>query len=274
MEVSILQHAKDKSPRRLTVDELVSQMRSASWPEGYQPLAVFSAVVEGGLQRKNVRWLTGLSIARLGYRNEECGMRSVELKVQDDPHTRLCWTDQSGGVYVVFEYELNDGYGKEQQMRYYSRLQHFGMDYYAHLTDCEADRTLVGVTKTVPLCHAPDVYYNAEAMVFHATDISGKPPEKQGGSTEKNAKPSEIRAWLDGRVKLRRNVVTGREEYSEYLGADTNDIWFDVWKPVDDVWLNTQWMEMAYDAMIKRRQSSTSSEQADMPNQPDTPDVF
>ena len=251
MEVSILQHAKDKSPRQVTVDELVSQMRSASWPEGYQPLAVFSAVVEGGLQKKNVRWLTGLSIARLGYRNEECGMRSVELKVQDDPHTRLCWTDQSGGMYVVFEYELNDGYGKEQQMRYYSRLQHFGMDYYARLTDCEADRTLVGVTKTVPLCHAPDVYYNAEAMVFHATDISGKPPEKQGGSTEKNAKPSEIRAWLDGRVKLRRNVVTGREEYSEYLGADTNDIWFDVWKPVDDVWLNTQWMEMADEHPVK-----------------------
>ena len=190
MEVSILQHAKDKSPRRLTVDELVSQMRGDSWPAGYQPLAVIGAVVEGGLQRKNIRWLTGLSIVRLGYRNEECGMRSVELKVQDDPHTRLCWTDQSGGVYVVYEYELNDGYGREQQIRYYGRVQHFGMDYYARLTGCEADRTLVGVTRAVPLCHAPDVYYNAEAMIFHATDISCKPPEKQGGGGEKNAKPA------------------------------------------------------------------------------------
>ena len=237
MELSILQHAKDKSPQRLTVDELVSQMRGDSWPAGYQPLAVIGAVVEGGLQRKNIRWLTGLSIARLGYRNEECGMRSVELKVQDDPHTRLCWTDQSGGVFVVYEYELNDGYGREQQIRYYGRVQHFGMDYYARLTGCEADRTLVGVTRAVPLCHA--------------TDISGKPPEKQGGGGEKNAKPGEIRAWLDGRVKLRRNMVTGREEYSEYLGADTNDIWFDVWKPVDDVWLNTQWMEMSDERTVK-----------------------
>lgn len=79
MEVSILQHAKDKSPRQVVIDELVSQMRSASWPEGYQPLAVFSAVVEGGLQKKNVRWLTGLSIARLGYRNEKLGMRNEKL---------------------------------------------------------------------------------------------------------------------------------------------------------------------------------------------------
>jgi hypothetical protein len=256
MEVSLLQHAKDKAPQRVTVDELVEQLKNDSWPTGYQPLALFGAVVEGGLQKKNVRWLTGLAVARLGLGSDQLKVISDQLKViservRDDPHTRLCWTDQSGGVYVVYEYELNDGYGKEQQIRYYGKVQHFGMDYYAQLTDCEADRTLVGVTKPVALCRAPDVYYNAEAMVFHATDISGKPPEKQGGSGEKNAKPGEIRAWLDSRVKLRRNVVTGREEYSEYLGADTNDIWFDVWKPVDDVWLNTQWMEMTDEHTVR-----------------------
>ena len=263
MELSIIQHAKDKAPRQVTVDELVSQMRSASWPAGYQPLVVVGAVVEGGLQKKNVRWLTGLAVVKLRIKSEELRIKSEELRikseelrgkselVRDDPHTRLCWTDQSGGMFVVFEYELNDGFGKEQQIRYYGKVQHFGMEYYARLTGCEADRTLVGVTKPVPLCHAPDAYYNAEAMVFHATDISGKPPEKQGGVSEKNAKPCEIRAWLDGRVKLRRNMVTGREEYSEYLGADTNDIWFDVWKPVDDVWLNTQWMKMADEHPVK-----------------------
>ena len=53
--------------------------------------------------------------------------------VRDDPHTRLCWTDQSGGMFVVFEYELNDGFGKEQQIRYYGKVQHFGMEYYARL---------------------------------------------------------------------------------------------------------------------------------------------
>ena len=70
MEVSILQHAKDKAPRQVAVDELVSQMRSASWLEGYQPLAVFSAVVEGGLQKKNVRWLTGMAVVKLRIKRE------------------------------------------------------------------------------------------------------------------------------------------------------------------------------------------------------------
>ena len=196
MEVSLLQHAKDKSPHRVTVDKLVSQMRSASWPAGYKPLLVVGAVVEGGLQKKNVRWLTGLSVARIGHGSDKLKVisdKSVQ-QVRDDPHTRLCWTDQSGDMYVVYEYELNEGFGKEQQIRYYGRVQHFGMEYYARLTGCEADRTLVGVTKPVPLCHTPDVYYNAEAMIFHATDISGKPPEKQGGGGEKNAKPGEIKA--------------------------------------------------------------------------------
>ena len=242
MEVSILQHAKDKDPRQVTLDEVVRQIRGDQWPAGYEPLVVIGAVIQGGLQKKNVRWLSGLCVTHI---------QADSQQVRDDPHTKLCFSDQNGGMYVVYEYELNDGYGKEQQMRYYSRVQHFGMEYYARLTDCEADRMLVGITKPVPLCHDPNMYYNAESMAFHADDISGKPPEKQSNGHEKYAKPSEIKAWLDARVKLRRNVVTGREEYSEYLGADTNDIWFDVWKPVDDVWLNTKWMEMSDELTVK-----------------------
>ena len=242
MELSLLQHAKDKAPRQVTLDEVVELMRDGQWPPGYEPQLIVSAVVQGGLQKKNVRWLTGLCITHI---------RGDGRQVRDDPHTRLCWSSQSGGMYVVYEYELDDHYGKEQQMRYYSRVQHFGMDYYARLADCEADHTLVGATKPVPLCHDADVYYNPEAMAFHAADVSGKPPERQGGGSEKYAKPGDIKAWLDARVKLRRNVVTGREEYSEYLGADTNDIWFDVWRPVDDVWLNTKWMEMDDELSVK-----------------------
>ena len=256
MEVSLLQHAKDKDPRQVTLDEVVRQIKGDQWPAGYEPLVVIGAVIQGGLQKKNVRWLTGLSVILIGHGNEKLKVKSEKLAalkqtVCDDPHTKLCFSDQNGGMYVVYEYELNDGYGKEQQMRYYSRVQHFGMEYYARLTGCEADRMLVGITKPVPLCHDPNMYYNAESMAFHADDISGKPPEKQSNGHEKYAKPSEIKAWLDARVKLRRNVVTGREEYSEYLGADTNDIWFDVWKPVDDVWLNTKWMEMSDELTVK-----------------------
>ena len=80
MEVSIIQHAKDKAPRQVTVDELVSQMRSASWPAGYQPLVVAGAVVEGGLQKKNVRWLTGLAVVKLRIKSEELRIKREEVR--------------------------------------------------------------------------------------------------------------------------------------------------------------------------------------------------
>ena len=103
MELSILQHAKDKAPRQVTLDEMVRQIRGDQWPTGYEPLVVIGAVVAGGLQKKNVRWLTGLCVAHI---------QSGFQQVCDDPHTKLCWSDQNGGLYVVYEYELNDGYGK------------------------------------------------------------------------------------------------------------------------------------------------------------------
>ena len=238
----------------MALNEVVQMMKGDAWPAGYQPLAVVGAVVENGLQKKNIRWLNGLCVTYISSKKPDMmsdQSAAFRQKVADDPHTRMCFSDQSGGMYVVYEYELNDSYGKEQQARYYSRVQHFGMDYYARLTDCEADHTLVGVTKPIPLCRDPEVYYNAEALTFHADDISGKPPDKQGSGGDKWAKPSEIRAWLANRVKLRRNMMTGRVEYSDYLGASTDDIWFDVWKAVDDVWLNTKWMEMADEQPVK-----------------------
>ena len=223
MELSIIQHAKDKAPRQVTVDELVSQMRSASWPAGYQPLVVAGAVVEGGLQKKNVRWLTGLAVVKLRIKREELRIKREEVRgkmedVRDDLHTRLCWTDQSGGMFVVFEYELNDGFGKEQQIRYYGKVQHFGMEYYARLTGCEADRTLVGVTKPVPLCHAPDVYYNPTSMPFMSADIAGKGKNSEGvrerisNWEEKVMTLDEIDDHLNRLVELRRNLITDRLE--------------------------------------------------------------
>ena len=223
MEVSILQHAKDKAPRQVTVDEVVELIKGDSWPAGYQPLVVAGAVVEGGLQKKNVRWLTGLAVVKLRIKREELRIKREEVRgkmedVRDDLHTRLCWTDQSGGMFVVFEYELNDGFGKEQQIRYYGKVQHFGMEYYARLTGCEADRTLVGVTKPVPLCHAPDVYYNPTSMPFMSADIAGKGKNSEGvrerisNWEEKVMTLDEIDDHLNRLVELRRNLITDRLE--------------------------------------------------------------
>ena len=229
MDVSILQHSQDSSPQQVAVAEVVKLIQGSQWPPGYQPLLIAGSVVQGGRQRKNIRWLTGLCQAHI--------VGADRAKVQDDPHTRLCWTDQSGGVYVVFEYELNDGYGKEQQIRYYSRVFRWGCDYYERLTGGQADRTLVGVTKAVPLCHDPDVYYNEEAMIFHATDISGKPPDKKGDNGKPRATNQDIKQYLADHIHLRRNMVTSRVEYRDF---DTPD-----WLPIDDVRQNTLWDSMS-----------------------------
>ena len=38
MDVSILQHAKDKAPRQMALDEVVELIKGDAWPAGYQPL--------------------------------------------------------------------------------------------------------------------------------------------------------------------------------------------------------------------------------------------
>jgi hypothetical protein len=52
MDVSILQHAKDKAPRQMALDEVVELISGDAWPAGYQPLAVMASVVSGGVMRK------------------------------------------------------------------------------------------------------------------------------------------------------------------------------------------------------------------------------
>ena len=99
MDVSIIQHAKDKAPRQMALDEVVQMMKGDAWPAGYQPLAVMASVVSGGVMRKHIRWLTGLGV---------CTITNSRQKICDDPHTLLCYTDGCGGCYVAYKYELND----------------------------------------------------------------------------------------------------------------------------------------------------------------------
>jgi len=234
MDVTILQHSRDSSPQQVAVAEVVELIRSSQWPPGYQPLLIPAAVVQGGRQKKHIRWLSGLAVVRLcGGRRDECGVR-------DDPHTVLCWADQSGGLYVVYKYELSDGYRLEQQVRYYGRVFQWGCDYFERLTGGQADRTLVGPTRAVPLCHDIDVWYRdpIEAMPFLSTDIGGKSPDKTKSDNSKpRATNHDIKLFLADHIHLRRNMVTSRVEYRNFNTAD--------WLPIDDVRQNTLWDEMS-----------------------------
>ena len=54
MELSILQHAKDKAPRHVTLDEVVGQIRGDQWPAGYRPFLLIQGVYEGGCLQKQL----------------------------------------------------------------------------------------------------------------------------------------------------------------------------------------------------------------------------
>ena len=114
MDVSILQHAKDKAPRQMALDEVVELIRGDAWPAGYQPLAVMASVVSGGVMRKHIRWLTGLGVTHVTIENGQFTIDNLRKAVVDDLHTLLCYADGSGGCYVAYKYELNDGYSLDK----------------------------------------------------------------------------------------------------------------------------------------------------------------
>ena len=255
---------------------MVKLIQGSQWPPGYQPLLIPAAVVQGGRQHKHIRWLTGLSIARLGYGSEKLKVKSekflaepsgrstfgrlqgkkAERKVKSDPHTVLCWSDGDGALYVVYAYELNEGYHLKQQVRYYGHVFQWGCDYFERLTGCEADRTLVGPTRAVPLCHDPKVYYNGEAMPFLSKDIVGKEKNSEGvreripNWEEKVMTLDEIDANLRRLVELRRNVISDRleirwlrddiprglEPWTDFTKVDFNTLWRRMYriKPVNE----------------------------------------
>ena len=241
MDISVLQHAKDKAPRQMALDEVVELIRGDAWPTGYQPLAVMASVVSGGVMRKHIRWLTGLGIAHIRHLTRQ-------EAVTADNHTLLCYADGSGGCYVAYKYELNDGYSLDKQLRYYGRVQHWAADYYARLSSGEADRSCVGATKAVPLSRDPDVYYDDAAMPFMSADIDGADKSTEGlrertpSWAERVMTLDEIDEYLIKHVELRRNVITSRMEIRWF--ADDIPRGLEPWKEFTDYEFNKLWRRM------------------------------
>ena len=241
MDVSILQHAKDKAPRQMALDEVVELIRGDAWPAGYQPLAVMASVVSGGVMRKHIRWLTGVGIVHIRHLTRQ-------ETVTADNHTLLCYADGSGGCYVAYKYELNDGYSLDKQLRYYGRVQHWAADYYARLSSGEADRSCVGATKDVPLSRDPDVYYDDAAMPFMSADIDGADKNTEGlrertpSWAERVMTLDEIDDYLVKHVELRRNVITSRMEIRWF--ADDIPRGLEPWKEFTDYEFNKLWRRM------------------------------
>ncbi len=234
MDITLLQHSKDNQPGRTTVDEAARLIRGEGRPEGYQPLLVFAAVLDGGRQKKHVRWLTGLGVAHITQIGAD-GLAQARQAAADDLHTMLCFADdERQGLYVVYQIELLDSFSIDRQMKFHTKATLWAGRFYASLLKGEADRTVAGVTRPVPMCRDPEAYYNPSVLEFTSAEIRDKPPEdRTGGQSKDTATPREIRDFLSAEVVLRHNVVTGRVEYRR-LGTQG-------WQPLDDWALNTLW---------------------------------
>ena len=83
MELSILQHAKDTSPKAVGISEIVDLIRGDQWPPGYQPVLLVHPVLHHyscghlpselyslyGLQRKEVPFILGLREGSMGLKS-------------------------------------------------------------------------------------------------------------------------------------------------------------------------------------------------------------
>ena len=248
MDVSIIQHAKDKVPRQVTLNEVVEQIRGGAWPEGYHPFLLIQGVFEGGCLQKQITRMSGLSVASVGYGGEE-----MRQQVNDDEHTLLCYR-ASDRLIIIYWYELDPGYDLPQQRKFYKKAFLFGNDYYKQLLDmsCIIDKD---AGRLVPMYHDPDVYYNPQAEEFLAWEIkegcrqqSSKPKSTEG---LRERKPSwaeqvmtldEIDDYLNKHAEFRYNVITGRIEVR--LFSDRIIRGSEPWEPITDRHFNNLWRGM------------------------------
>ena len=167
MEVSILQHAKDKAPRQVTLDEVVGQIRGDQWPAGYCPCLLIQGVYEGGCLQKQLTRMSGLAVYSLTMNHEP--LTDIRQQAVDDEHTLVCY-QADDRLVIIYRYELDRGYDISQQRSFYKKAFLFGNDYYKQLLDQECFRDK-DAGRLVPMCHDPDVYYNPQAEEFLAWEI-------------------------------------------------------------------------------------------------------
>ena len=257
MEVSILQHAKDLSPQRVTVDEVVDLIRGDRWPAGYRPLMLVQGVYEGGCQQKQLARMSGLAAALFG-----CGSEEMRRQAVDDEHTLLCYR-AGEQLVIIYRYELDQGYDIAQQRKFYRKAFLFGNDYYEQLLGLKSLRGK-DAGRLIPMCHDPALYYHPQADEFLAWEIkegcrrqSSRPKSTEG---LRERKPSwaeqvmtldEIDDYLNRHAEFRYNVITGRIElrmFSDRFVRGTEP-----WEPITDRHFNKLWRGMKRIKMVVER---------------------
>lgn len=256
MELSILQHAQDKQPLGIKIEQVVAMIRDDHWAPGYQPVLLVQGVFEGNTRQQDIVSMSGLSIVQFK------SSPALTQAARDDPHTLLMFCS-ADTLYILYPYELDTGYEIHLQRQFYKKAFLYGNDYYKQQLEQEPVTTGKDIDKRCLLCHDPLVYYNPQAEPFLAWEIKEgcQHQNSRKKSTEglRERKPNyqeklmtleEIEDWLDHHIQLRRNIISGRQEY-RWLKNDAVE-GTGPWLNYDDHTLNSLYRQMKKVKDVKR----------------------
>ena len=100
MELSILLHTRDNSPKRVQLEEVADMIREGRWPSGYPPILLVQGVFEGGTRQEDIVRMSGLAVVSftgLDYN----GLSELRKAARDDPHTMLLFGSVDDGLTVT-----------------------------------------------------------------------------------------------------------------------------------------------------------------------------
>ena len=264
MELSILLHTRDNSPKRVQLEEVADMIREGRWPSGYPPILLVQGVFEGGTRQDDLVRMSGLAVVSFTGMDHN-DLSELRQAARDDPHTMLLFGSVDDGLTVIYAYELDKSYDVESQRKFYQKVLVYGNDYYEAQLETVPLRKGKDVGKRRTLCHDPEAYFNPNTDWFLAMEIleatrprSGKLKSAEGLRERKpNYKElqmtlDEIEDWMDHNIELRRNIVSGRQEYR---WLENNAIeGTGPWQNYDDHTLNTLYRRMGKVKAVKREE--------------------
>ena len=239
-------------------------IREGRWPSGYPPILLVQGVFEGGTRQDELVRMSGLAVVSFTGMDHN-GLSELRKAARDDPHTMLLFGSVDDGLTVIYAYELDKSYDVESQRKFYQKVLVYGNDYYEAQLEIPPLRKGKDVGKRRTLSHDPEAYFNPNAEWFLAMEIleATRPRSGKLKSTEglRERKPNykelmmsldEIEDWMDHHIELRRNIVSGRQEY-RWLENDAIE-GTGPWLNYDDHTLNTLYRRMKKVKEVKREE--------------------
>ena len=249
MQLSLFRGVHDTQPRPVTLEELVTMMRTdqsvrdltekhryvrstgdernASRYKKMMASFGVAALFEGGRQQKHIVAYTELSLVDIDHIPAE-RMSEVLALVRSDEHTLLAYTTLSGhGVRVLARYALNtsndnvndnclpDGKSTSTFSNYKQAFLTVNT-YYQNLTGLPTDGQCKNVGRISTIAYDENLYYNPDATPFIIEHEEKKPVGRpKGGKSEEGRVKSCEAAVL--RELARRGVVYEAGSHNKYI---------------------------------------------------------